>query len=81
MVTAMSVADDDTVAVKHEIDATLRAIIGDAVGDSSVDATSTTSCACSDRCGSPSSRTGATGSPTREAMADNLAKAAELLLP
>jgi AcrR family transcriptional regulator len=37
MVTAMSAnAGEDTVAVKHEIDGTLRAIIGDAVGDAQV---------------------------------------------
>ncbi len=33
MVTAMTTAGDDTLLIKHEIDATLRAIIGDAMGD------------------------------------------------
>lgn len=38
MLTAMSVADGDTIAVKHAIDATLRAIITDAVDGTKIDA-------------------------------------------
>ena len=66
MVTAMSSSDDSAAPVKHEIDDTLRAIIVDVVdGTAPRPPTSTASCACSDRCGSPSSRTGAAASPTR----------------
>jgi AcrR family transcriptional regulator len=80
MLTAMSVADDATVEIKHEVDATLRSIIADAVDGAKVDDLDDIVWVL----GSVwfAELTSWSNGLTRERpIADNLARAAKLLLP
>jgi TetR/AcrR family transcriptional regulator, cholesterol catabolism regulator len=79
MVTAMSVPDDSAAPVKHEVNRTLRAIIGDAVGDASVtDLDDIVRVLGSVWFAELTFWSGGLGDA--DAMADNLARAAALLL-
>jgi AcrR family transcriptional regulator len=80
MLTAMSVADDATVEIKHDVDATLRSIIADAVDGAKVDDLDDIVWVL----GSVwfAELTSWSNGLTRERpIADNLARAAKLLLP
>ena len=80
MLTAMSVSDDETVAIKHEIDATLRSIIADAVDGAKVDDLDDIVWVL----GSvwfAELTAWSNGLDRERSIADNLARASELLLP
>jgi AcrR family transcriptional regulator len=80
MLTAMSASDDETVAIKHEIDATLRSIIADAVDGAKVDDLDDIVWVL----GSvwfAELTAWSNGLDRDRSIADNLARASELLLP